>query len=71
MKDFIDVLDRLPKREDADANGCVLAWHKYNGWMITNYTNVMRDVQSGGECYFQFWIPMPERPDRTRGGAFV
>ncbi len=71
MNNFIDTLEHPPKQEEADANGCVLAWHKYNGWMITNYTNVVRDVQDGGERYFQFWTPMPERPAGARGGAFA
>lgn len=69
MNNFIDTLERLPEREDADASGCVLAWHKYNGWMITNYMNVVRDAEGGEERYFRFWTSMPERPIRSMGGV--
>ena len=43
MKDdqWIDKEKRLPTAEDADEEGLVLAWHRYQGTMLTGWFRVV------------------------------
>ena len=42
MKDdcWIDKAERLPTAEDADAEGVVLVWHRYQGTMLAGWFRV-------------------------------
>ena len=37
--DWIDKNKRKPTKTDEDAHGCILAWHRYTGLMVTNADN--------------------------------
>lgn len=56
--------ERLPGPEDGDAQGCVLAWHEYNGASVAgnwNYANPgWRAVREN--AYFTHWMRLPPRP---------
>ena len=56
MERWIDARERLPARADADAWGCVIAWHVYNGTMVTGWHQVERNR------YFTHWMPAPGPP---------
>lgn len=53
---WIDAAKRKPTRKDADVTGCVLAWHRYNGAMITGWRNVR------GNALYTHWQPTPAVP---------
>jgi len=40
--DLVDKAERLPTAKDADAQGCVVALHRYDGLRVEHWTNVVR-----------------------------
>lgn len=40
VNDWTPIDDRLPTQEDADVHGCVIAWHVYQGVLITGWRYV-------------------------------
>lgn len=40
--ELIRTAERLPTREDGDAQGCVLTLHDHNGFDVEHYSNVER-----------------------------
>lgn len=56
-KDWIDAEQRKPAQEDADRKGCVLAWHRYNGTMVTGWHQFTEN------SFFTHWQKAPEPPD--------
>ena len=54
------VAEREPTKEDADAAGCLLFWHAYNGTMLTGY------FQYRNNRYLTHWRKMPEPPENWR-----
>lgn len=55
--DWIRRSERLPNKEDGDAQGAVIAWHVWNGVMVTNYANVQSST------YFLAWMRCPKAPE--------
>jgi hypothetical protein len=49
--EWISKRDRLPERGDADIQGCVLAWHIYNGMMVAEYHECIRSD------FISHWAP--------------
>ena len=58
MKDdqWIDKEKRLPTAEDADEEGLVLAWHRYQGTMLTGW------FRAADSKMFTHWQHTPEPP---------
>lgn len=54
---WIEIRERKPTKEDADACGCVLFWHMYNGLMLTGY------FQTEHNRFLTHWKPTPEPPE--------
>lgn len=54
---WIDKRERLPAPEDGDEQGCVLAWHRYQGAMVLRVNNV---INYGS--YITHWMPLPPTP---------
>lgn len=48
---WIDASERQPTERDADQMGCVIAWHKYQGLMVTGWH------QFGHNRYLTHWLP--------------
>ena len=53
---WTDKRKRRPKKTDADVNGHVMVWHKYNGVMTYHWQSAIRSN------YIQWWMPCPEKP---------
>ena len=53
---WIPAEEHRPTQADADAAGCVLAWHRHNGAMVTGW----HQVRPGS--FFLFWQRMPCPP---------
>ena len=61
MSEWISAAERLPTKEDADAQGCVIAWHRYNGVMVTGWH------QFGRNQFYTHWAPpLPPPKDITK-----
>lgn len=58
--------DRLPTRRDADAQGCVLAWHIYNGVVICSVENDHM-LHSTQITHWRPMIPGPREHQSERG----
>lgn len=58
--EWTSVLDKLPTREDGDAQGCVLVWHIYQGVMLTGYH------QMRANRFYTHWQPVPLPPEEPR-----
>lgn len=56
-KDWIDADERKPTQADADHKGCVVAWHKYNGTMVTGWHQFHRNG------FFTHWQHTPKAPE--------
>ena len=55
--DWISVKERLPTARDADAQQCVLAWHRFNGAMTMGWHQVEANP------YATHWMPLPPPPE--------
>ena len=53
---WIDAKQRKPTADDTDAVNCVLAYHKYNGAMVTGW------FQLDMNPMFTHWMPLPPPP---------
>lgn len=49
--------ERKPTPEDADEQGCVLVWHRYQGVIVLNVKNVCNYG-----TYITHWQPTPAAP---------
>ena len=59
-QEWIDKNKRMPDRKDGKRhNGCVLAWHRYQGASV-----VLADRVRDND-YFTHWMPLPPKPDRS------
>lgn len=47
----------MPTEKDADVYGCVLAWHKYNGVMVTGWRRVREND------FVEAWARTPMGPE--------
>lgn len=54
---WIDKSQCLPTEQDADAFGCVEAWHIFNGVFITGWQRIAE------ERFFTHWMPTPRPPE--------
>ncbi len=54
---WIPTAQRMPAEADADAYGCVLVWHRYNGAMVLHVHN----VENFG-AFITDWMPTPAAP---------
>lgn len=67
--------ERLPGPEDGDAQGCVLAWHLFNGTMVAGTAHIYGYCETPGwqrvrECeFFTHWQKTPGAPMGTRNTA--
>lgn len=52
-----------PTKRDGDANGCVMAWHIYNGCIVTGAKNA-RD-----SSFITHWQKLPPGPSGQAGMA--
>lgn len=59
MEQWISKDDRVPTEADADAQGCVLVWHLYNGVMITGWHRLPESL------FFTHWMPPPAPPENA------
>ena len=53
---WIRLHERLPELEDCDAQGCVLAWHRFNGVMVVHRRNIEKNH------FITHWMPTPKAP---------
>lgn len=56
MADWIDKAQKRPNWQHADPQGCVMAWHKYQGCIITGWRRA-RDSE-----FITHWQRCPEGP---------
>ena len=59
--ELIDKAERMPTREDADAQGCVVTLHRMDGLRIENWNNVHRYGR-----YITHWGRIPEMKKEGR-----
>ena len=57
---WVPIAGHKPTPEDADEQGCVLVWHRYQGVMMLN----VRNVQNFG-AYITHWMRSPAPPAAT------
>ena len=57
MINWTAIQDHKPTPEDADEQGCVLVWHKYQGVIVLNVKNVCNYG-----AYITHWMPTPAAP---------
>ena len=57
---WIDVRERMPSREDADATNRVLVWHVLNGCMMLGWHKVCENR------FVTHWQPSPEGPEGAK-----
>ena len=62
---WIDASERKPTKRDADLQGCVLAWHRYNGAIVTGWHQFWRRYY-GGNSLLTHWQRLPEKPAAYR-----
>ena len=62
---WIDKTERLPERgvDGADHQGCVLAWHIYQGCCVVIADRVCDN------SYFSHWMRLPDRPQNVSGNV--
>lgn len=56
---WIDKRERMPAAADCDEQGCILAWHRYQGAMVLH----ARNVENFG-AYITHWMKTPAPPER-------
>lgn len=54
---WIEKGERIPEPDETDPTGCVLAWHVYNGMMITGVQNITSNP------FITHWLPALEAPE--------
>ena len=54
---WIDKREHMPTEADADDQGCVLAWHRYQGVVVLNVHNV-----ANYGSYVTHWMKTPAKP---------
>lgn len=54
---WIPIAEHKPTPEDADEQGCVIAWHEYQGAMVLHVHN----VRNFG-AYITHWMHTPAPP---------
>ena len=59
-RNWISSRESAPTAEDADAQGCVVVWHAYNGVMVAQWRQVAESV------YFTHWMRPPGPPEGRR-----
>ncbi len=57
LSGWIDRRERDPTPEDADEQGCVLAWHRYDGVVVLHIRNMMNFG-----TFITHWMPTPAAP---------
>lgn len=57
MSRWIPKNERPPAAKDADKQGCVLVWHRYNHVMVMIWQHAAEN------SYVLAWMPTPEAPD--------
>ena len=60
--EWIDVRDRMPTADDADASRCVMVWHTLNGVMMTGWHHVRENR------FITHWQKAPECPEGVLKG---
>lgn len=56
---WIETNERRPGSADADYRGCVLAWHRYDGFVLRGWRRFREDK------YLERWMPVPAGPIAT------
>ena len=56
VNDWTPIDERLPTEADADAQGCVIAWHVFQGLLITGWRYVAENR------FFSHWMPTIPAP---------
>lgn len=62
---WIPISERRPTAQDADAWGCVLVWHVYNGTQMLGWDNPML----GTSKLITHWMSPPDAPGISRKAA--
>ena len=57
--------ERPPTEQDADAQGCVIAWHMYQGCMIYKWWLVEKNQ------YITHWMCCPDGPGNAAKAAAI
>lgn len=58
---WVDKRKQKPGPMDADAQGCVIAWHIYQGCMVYRWQLVMKNQ------YIAHWMCCPDGPGKGKG----
>jgi hypothetical protein len=58
--EWYDKTEQPPCMEDADNQGCVIAWHTFDGVLITGWRYVMQN------SFITHWFPTPMPPEDMR-----
>ena len=56
MNDWVKPSERTPTALDADVQGCIIVWHKYNGCMLMNWHLAWNNP------YVLAWMPTLDKP---------
>ena len=54
---WIPVSERMPTEADADRQGCILAWHEYQGVIVLHIHNMTNFGR-----FITHWMPTPAAP---------
>ena len=57
MDAWVPVSERMPAEADADVQGCVLAWHEYQGVIVLHIHNM-----TNFGTFITHWMPTPAAP---------
>lgn len=57
---WIETAETRPEAEDADYRGCVLGWHRWDGFRITGWRRFEEDK------YLERWMRCPKGPILSR-----
>ena len=55
---WISKNSRKPTRKDCDAQGCILAWHQYQGCCLVSLDNFKRFGN-----FYSHWMPTTGKPE--------
>lgn len=56
---WIETSETRPGADDADYRGCVLGWHRYDGFVLRGWRRF------GEDRYLERWMPVPPGPVAT------